>query len=697
MEWSYTTSNPSRVTIELSEGKLNHSLDSTFGENHRQELEQKLYSESPRRQETIANRNFFARRDTEAQGLHISILRATKIFPIFENQALAKFSVNYFLYLEFYYTAIRFVCFIFLSSALFYAGYIIAIMYFITDRSKDMDAFLNGITYVYTVFVLTYLQSREEKRVLKSPVIYEYQWTENLFSLFSEGFPPNVTKEEIKDYFNKILAEKKVHGEVRNIIFLQDYSTYNKIKKEIVNIDNTLLNLEQTNFRHKIRMDKLIIKRQTLESSLETIRTQLLNYECFNGKVIIIFNFIEAKVKLEKLFKVGMLRRTSIFLFKRYFKDYYFKGNRIDIRSLPEPQDLIFENLHYSRVNRRLRTVLAYFLGFLIIIVITAVFAAHRYYEQFLADAQVVNQSMQIDDTLFSVGIIILSVISDFIYGYTVNLLAFTSTKEIRLTFVNFSIYMTILLYIISPYANSSLQPAKLSTQMTTICALYSIKLVIIKAIGILAVAGRRRIPPSKGTMNSILQYLNDLYADFDFVLNIDQGIPMVFIVFAFPTLNPFKLLPVIAVALYVFAIVDKIKMIKYSNLFTSKSASYMLRPFKVYRWITILISWSGAGGFYIHCLTHKLDISTGSYIFNTWFAGVLPLVVIASSFYWPIPIDVQVRDNFNARHAWTPYDSVSRNFSSLFRKMDPYLNLKKDLFQDSATISSVGSAYEGY
>ena len=178
MESIHGTSNHSKATIGLSEGEINHSLDSTFGENHRQELQQKLYSESPRRQETIVNRNFFARRDTEAQGLHISILRATKIFPIFENQALAKFSVNYFLYLEFYYTAIRFVCFIFLSSTLFYAGYIIAITCFITDFGGDMDAFLNGITYVYTVFVLTYLQSREEKRVLNNPVIYKYQWTE---------------------------------------------------------------------------------------------------------------------------------------------------------------------------------------------------------------------------------------------------------------------------------------------------------------------------------------------------------------------------------------------------------------------------------------------------------------------------------------------------------------------------------------
>ena len=65
-----------------------------------------------------------------------------------------------------------------------------------------------------------------------------------------------------------------------------------------------------------------------------------------------------------------------------------------------------------------------------------------------------VDKEVQLDNFLFSTGVIVLSVVSEFIYGYTVNILAYISDKEMKLSLVNFTIYMTILLYVVSPYIN---------------------------------------------------------------------------------------------------------------------------------------------------------------------------------------------------------------------------------------------------
>src|SRR5690348_78734 len=46
-------------------------------------------------------------RKTEVKILQKNIMQQLKLFPIFEDEKLAQFSVNYFLYLEFFHMAIR--------------------------------------------------------------------------------------------------------------------------------------------------------------------------------------------------------------------------------------------------------------------------------------------------------------------------------------------------------------------------------------------------------------------------------------------------------------------------------------------------------------------------------------------------------------------------------------------------------------
>ena len=68
--------------------------------------------------------------------LQINMLRLIKVFPIFENQALAKFSVNYFLYLEFYHMAIRIICKMLAFATIAYTVYM-AIKFALGDEYDD--------------------------------------------------------------------------------------------------------------------------------------------------------------------------------------------------------------------------------------------------------------------------------------------------------------------------------------------------------------------------------------------------------------------------------------------------------------------------------------------------------------------------------------------------------------------------------
>ena len=132
--------------------------------------------------------------------------------------------------------------------------------------------------------------------------------------------------------------------------------------------------------KQRQEIPRLRNRREGYDEELRPLRTQLLNYKNFRGRVILVFNFIEARTVIEKLFDVTWGKRFIISVFKRYFKDYYFRGHRMEIRVLPEPQDLIFDNLHYSKINRRIRAVLAYSLGFMLMTIVTGSFGAQRYY-----------------------------------------------------------------------------------------------------------------------------------------------------------------------------------------------------------------------------------------------------------------------------------------------------------------------------
>ena len=180
-----------------------------------------------------------------------------------------------------------------------------------------------------------------------------------------------------------------------------------------------------------------------------------------------------------------------------------------------------------------------------------------------------------------------------------------------------------------------------------------------------------------KGISTSVSRYMHRKYIEFDFVGSINEGLPMIYIAISLFTISPFILLPIIIVTLYIFAIIDKYRIINFCSVFTSKSADYMLRAFRIYRWTPLLIVWGGSIMFYDFCFNN--DIDPDSFVGNSWGLGIIPLIMVAATCYWPKEINVKFRERFNQRHAWTSYDSISKEFSSLYRQIDPYMKIKDE------------------
>ena len=199
--------------------------------------------------------NFHVRRDTEARELHIEILKSQNIFPIFKNNALAKFSVNYFFYFEFYRMAIRMLFGTLLFLVICETTIYMIVRFISSDQALGFNTLLFFLFSTGAGLVFTLLRHLEEKRLLDNPVVYEHQWTEDLFSLLVEGLPRDITNEEIIEHFNTFLTKKHIVGRVQSVIMLQDYSSYNRLKQALLALDAKINKLTE-----KDNVDKKLSK-----------------------------------------------------------------------------------------------------------------------------------------------------------------------------------------------------------------------------------------------------------------------------------------------------------------------------------------------------------------------------------------------------------------------------------------------------
>ena len=117
-----------------------------------------------------------------------------------------------------------------------------------------------------------------------------------------------------------------------------------------------------------------------LEKKLEELikKTESLNEENFSGCIFITFETMKEPEKFletyPKNFVMSLLIKIKnikyflcrCFISREESKRFFLKRN-LDLHIAPEPEDIIFENLEYSSMERNLRILFIYFLSFIII------------------------------------------------------------------------------------------------------------------------------------------------------------------------------------------------------------------------------------------------------------------------------------------------------------------------------------------
>ena len=135
-----------------------------------------------------------------------------------------------------------------------------------------------------------------------------------------------------------------------------------------------------TLYEKDIRVTKIEKEKLKLEKKLKRIlnNTENLTEENFSGVVFIIFNSIEEKDKFLDIHSKNLILTliNSLSNLKYYIcnccinsskrKKFFLKQN-ISIDDAPEPEDLIYENLEFSWVQRLLRVLLVYIISFILI------------------------------------------------------------------------------------------------------------------------------------------------------------------------------------------------------------------------------------------------------------------------------------------------------------------------------------------
>ena len=535
-------------------------------------------------------------------GVQKEVLRGVTLFPIFGDQELANVSVNYFLYLEFFHMAIRiFLALLAFSSIVW--GLLAIYKWQYPQDSVQADIAGFGLLIIFGGIVLRIVRLYEEKRIKDHDILTHYQWTEDLFSLRVKGISKLTTIQELTVYFNRLLFNKGVKGTVRYVVLTQDYHQYSRVKMDIKQITEKLT---KPNINPKVK-ETLEAKKLELETLLPQLQRKIINFEYFKGKAIIIFDSIEAKVAVQQFFNVCWLSRPLMWCFVSPFQKYYLNGQMLQVSEATEPLDLIFENLHYPRSKRFLRKVLAYTASMIIIIVGLNVLASLqvRNISKGLESSTKLNTSQVLADYGFIIGMFIIGFVLEMAFRYATSLLIYHNVSERAIDYLNYSIYTSFMFYVVvqSFGVASIISTQQWIDQIITLAVMYLIKKLPLKMIPILItskyVNSLSMFSPGTAKRN-LLEKIQELYYEFEFTDGASCAIPIMFVGLGYMVTNPFVIIPIVVVILYIFAVIDKYTIIKCCGPLKIKSANYILKVFRAYKWDCFCFYW---GWIYLACI----------------------------------------------------------------------------------------------
>ena len=183
-----------------------------------------------------------------------------------------------------------------------------------------------------------------------------------MFSVLVEKIPLDSSPEQLRYFFNQILIKENVQGRVKDIIFLQDYYQYKDVQNKLEEVNKKLTH--QGLSRDKERV--LFFNKLLLEDQFKELQRQISKQRLFKGKAIVIFDTIQAKVFIYKLFAWKLWKAVAYRYFGLVLNKCYFKGKLLSVKEAKEPQDLILQNIYYPTIKKFIREVIVYSASYVI-------------------------------------------------------------------------------------------------------------------------------------------------------------------------------------------------------------------------------------------------------------------------------------------------------------------------------------------
>jgi len=598
---------------------------------------------------------------------YIEAIDKLRLFPFFGDKDLQNLPLKYYLYLEFLHMSIRVFMGLLGFSVLLYIIYFTLLEAYpkIQTQFYTLLAFVG--LFLSSGLFLRIVREKQEKKLVETNVLNNIPFTEDLFSLLVESLPKETTKREISAFFNGILQQENGGGSVKKVILLQDYHEYAQTKKEIRKIDKKLATLKGQDMKTEKAKFQLLNKKSHLAGLLGQLEVEIIHFKCFKGKAIVIFDSIQSKATIAQYFNV-----TSWLAYWSKDKKYFFKDKRFHLALLPEPQDLIFENIHYSTTYRIILTISLYLLSFGIagLIILGMLYVSFIPSFHIKDDLSAVDLVITLTSFPFIISILCLSFILRRSFRFINRQLIYASALHAETSSYFFTTWISLLLYVPTQLVPSfsDYEPSLLKLVMVALC--YLLKKIIFKTASI-CMKNRTERRPSDMTLNGLLiKDHGDNSNEIDFVEGINDAIPLIFMGFTSMIVNLFVLLPVVVFSLYIITVIEKYRIKRFCNLERLKSVRYILKAFTVFRWDCFCAF--GTCFIILKAYSDTLIEEGGVISDAVWCLCVLGVLAILCYIWWPSSLDEQVKNDFIKRNLNIQYDVVSKDFTSFYHIQDP-------------------------
>lgn len=288
---------------------------------------------------------------------------------------------------------------------------------------NTIQHYLNFICLIAVILFMLYHRKQQKELFL------QVRWKEITpadYTIAIKNLPNNIGIKELeinlKDFFQTI---NPLHAyDVQNISFCYDLTERNNLFKTyelLLKSKRALVINKGENYEEKL---------QKLENDISIKKEEIKDYDLnleknnlkFCGIAFVTFNTPKEKKEVTERSRLTLLDKIKIFFNKNVSlpRGFFFMGSRLIIESAPQPNEIIFQNLHTNirdKIKRRLITlVLTLFeLGIFGVIIYYLLLFQNNYFSTEINDLEIQlsklkseqSESLDLEDQYYSTMILL--------------------------------------------------------------------------------------------------------------------------------------------------------------------------------------------------------------------------------------------------------------------------------------------------